>query len=85
MLDFAWIITALSLVYSLHYLISRYFVDIVTIKDKLMTEMKTDFNNCLSMVNKLPVLKQLTLIIIIMMMMMMIITTFQYYFIISLS
>ena len=51
-----------------------------------MTEMKTDFNNCLSMVNKLPVLKQLTLIIIIMMMMMMmIITTFQYYFIISLS
>ena len=46
----------LSTVYSLHYLISRYFVDIVTIKDKLMTEMKTDFNNCLSMVNKLPVL-----------------------------
>ena len=29
-----------------------------------MTEMKTDFNNCLSMVNKLPVLQQLTLIII---------------------
>ena len=56
MLDFVWIVTALSLVYSLHYLISRYFVDIVTIKDKLMTEMKTDFNNCLSMVNKLPVL-----------------------------
>ena len=56
MLHFVWIITALSLVYSLHYLISRYFVDIVTIKDKLMTEMKTDFNNCLSMVNKLPVL-----------------------------
>jgi len=49
-----------------------------------MTEMKTDFHNCLSMVNKLPVLKQLTLIIIIIMTMM-IITTFQYYFIISLS
>ena len=51
-----YIVTVLSLVYSLHYLISRYFVDIVTIKDKLMTEMKTDFNNCLSMTNKLPVL-----------------------------
>ena len=56
MLDFVWIITALSFVYSWHYLISRCFVYIVTLKDKLMTEMKTDFNNCLSMVNKLPVL-----------------------------
>jgi len=31
------------LVYSLYYFISRYFVDTVTIKDNLMTEMKTDF------------------------------------------
>ena len=34
------------LVYSLYHLISRYFVDTVTIKDKLMKEIKTDYYFC---------------------------------------